>query len=481
MLLSGHRRGLLYFCLAGMEIAWITPFVALLFHQQGLGWPPLGAFGRLLAVLLAWVLALELMNRRELEPPRYQLAVVALVVVSTLVLVRIWLYWGSPLGDFGWLPGTLRALFNFHLGLRPELVLILTNLLLWQRATTATSRQLDFFSVGVSFRLGILLFLLGGGLLNRVTGYEVTSLFWLYLALGLTAVAMARIREKATAGGSVGKSLPGRRLIQLLLTIALTVGAMAGLALLYTPDRIKGAVTGLGPVWQVLGVLAQPLVQVLVWVIQIVLTALEWLLSGLLGSVDLSILETLRERIAALLSLAQRPGGTGLELPPWFLTGLRYAGVLLGILVMLGIVILSLERIRSRRDRDETEEESEEEITLGGTTLGRGMAWLREKARLVRRFGFGRQLLAAISVQNMYANLCRLAGQRGYPRHPAQPPDDYLAILSHAFGGHQDALSHITAAYMQVHYGDQPVGRAELIRLRRDYEQVRRAEAVDEP
>ncbi|NIN68261.1 MAG: DUF4129 domain-containing protein [Anaerolineae bacterium] len=481
MLLSGQRRGLIYFCLAGMEIAWITPFVALLFHQQGLGWSPTAAFGRLLAVLLVWVLALELMNRRELESPGYELAVVALVVVSTLVLVRILLYWGTPLGDFGWLPDTVRALFDFHLGLRPELVLILTNLLLWQRATNATSRQLDFFSVGVSFRLGILLFLLGGGLLTHVTGYEVTSLFWLYLALGLTAVAMARIREKATAGGSAGKSLPRRRLIQLLLSIALTVGAFAALALLFTPYRIKAVVAGLEPVWRVLGVLAQPLTEVLVWLIQIILTSMEWLLRRVMGGVDLSFLEAIREQIAALLSLAQRPRGEGLELPPWFLTGLRYAGVLLGILVMLGIVLLSLDKIRSRRGRDETEEESEEEITLGGNTLGRGIQWLREKAGLVRRFGFGRQLLAAISVQNMYANLCRLGGQRGYPRHPAQPPDDYLPVLTQAFGGQEDALGRITAAYMRVHYGDQPVSRAELARLRRDYDQVRRVEAETEP
>jgi hypothetical protein len=481
MLLSGHRRGLIYFCLAGMEIAWITPFVALLFHQQGLGWSPMLAFGRLLAVLLIWVLALELMNRREVESPRYELAVVALVVLSTLVLVRIWIYWGTPLGDFGWLPDTFHALFNFHRGLRPELVLILTNLLLWQRATNATSRQLDFFSVGVSFRLGILLFLLGGGLLNHVTDYEVTSLFWLYLALGLTAVALARIQEKATGGGSVGKSLPPRRLIQLLLTIALTVGAIAGLALLYTPDRIKAVVAGLAPVWRVLGVLTQPLAEVVVWVTQIVLTAMEWLLRRLMTGVDLTIIESIRERISALLSIARRPGGGGLELPPWFLTGLRYGGVLLGILIMLGVVLISLDKIRSRRDRDEAEEEGEEEITLGGSTLGRGMAWLREKAGLVRRFGFGRQLLAAISVQNMYANLCRLAGQRGYPRHPAQPPDDYLRVLTEAFGGHNDALARITAAYMRVHYGDQPVSRTELARLRSDYVRVRRAEQEAHP
>jgi hypothetical protein len=99
----------------------------------------------------------------------------------------------------------------------------------------------------------------------------------------------------------------------------------------------------------------------------------------------------------------------------------------------------------------------------------------------VRRFGVGRQLLAAISVQNMYANLCRLAGQRGYPRHPAQPPDRYLPVLEQAFGGHNEALSRITMAYMRVHYGDRAVGIGELSRLRRDYDEMLASEQEAEP
>jgi hypothetical protein len=149
--------------------------------------------------------------------------------------------------------------------------------------------------------------------------------------------------------------------------------------------------------------------------------------------------------------------------------------VLLGIVVMLGFVLLYLGKIRSRPHRGGTEEETDEEVTFGGGTLGRGMRWLRDIAGLVRRFGLGRQLLAAISVQNVYANLCRLAWQRGHPRHPAQPPDDYLPILGQVFVGQEEALSRITAAYMQVHYGEQPVTSAELVQIRKDYDAVRAA------
>ena len=86
-------------------------------------------------------------------------------------------------------------------------------------------------------------------------------------------------------------------------------------------------------------------------------------------------------------------------------------------------------------------------------------------------------LLAAISVQNIYANVSRLARDRGYPRRPAQPPDDYLPVLVRALGGFEDQLARITAAYMRVHYGDHPVSRAELAQLREDYRAVREGEA----
>jgi len=161
--------------------------------------------------------------------------------------------------------------------------------------------------------------------------------------------------------------------------------------------------------------------------------------------------------------------------PPWVWSTLRYLLVLLAIALALGLVLVFLERMRARpEEHEESEVERGEELSLGGAALARGVRWLRDMAGLVRRFGLSQQLLAAISVQNLYANLCRLARQSGYPRHPAQPPDDYLPVLAQAFPGQPEALARITAAYMRVHYGDLPVSPAELAQLRQDYQQVQR-------
>jgi hypothetical protein len=270
--------------------------------------------------------------------------------------------------------------------------------------------------------------------------------------------------------------MSGGKLAQLGAAVVLTVGGAAGLSFAYTPSTIKAVLAWFGPLWRGLGALLKPVGMVVLWLIQVTIDGLYWLLSHLLVGQNLKFLDDLRERFAEMLSLMDRPDTAVFNLPPWLLAALRYGGVVLGLLIAVVVILLSLERLRAAQRAEEAEEELEEEVTLGGSALGRGLRWLRDRVGLVRRFGVGRDLLAAISVQNMYANLCRLAGQRGYPRHPAQPPDRYLSVLVEAFGGHQGALSRITIAYMRVHYGDRPVSFGELARLRQDYDQVRTSE-----
>jgi hypothetical protein len=403
--------------------------------------------------------------------------VIGLIVVSTLLFVRLWLYWGTALGNFTWLANTLGAVFDFYRGLRPELLLILTSAFLWQRGVNATSRDMGFFGVGLSFRLGLLLLILGAGLLSGIRGQDTTPLLWLYLALGLTGVAIARTQDKAASARSSG-SLPSVfRLGQLFLAVGITVGATAWLSFYFTPDSIKRTLfVWLRPLWILLRPLLGLLLQALLWLLQPLFMWLDWLLRRLSENLDWTFLQELTGSFQDTVppeQMAEPSGGLFAGLPPWVWAGLRYILVLLVAALALGLVLLFLDRMQARPDRDEGEEETGEELTLGGAALERGVRWLRDVAGLVRRFGLSRQLLAAISVQNMYANLCRLARQRGYPRRPAQPPDDYLPVLEQVFAGQGEELTRITAAYMRVHYGDQIIGSAELAQLRQDYNRVR--------
>ncbi len=476
MLLTSRRWGPLHFCLAGMEIAWLTPFFMLVYRPMSEKAPGLVFLG-LFGTLLAFMLVLEFMNLLELDWPFYELAVVGLIVVSSLIFVRLWLYGGMPLGDLSWLGNSLGALFDFLQGIRPELVLILTSVVLWQRAANATSRDTGFFGVGLSFRLGLLLLILGAGLLGFISGQDARPLLWLYLSLGLTAVALARTYEKASDARSAGSLLSLRRLGQLLLAVGVTVAGAAWLSLFYTPDGIKKTLLiWLKPVWALLGPPLQLVVQILLWALEPIFLWLVWILRQLVQNLDWTSIQEMLSTFDGgfeLEQMADESQGALSGLPPWVWTSLRYLLILLAMGVLIGLVLLFLDRMRVKPDRDVAEEESSEEVTLGGAALGRGLRWLRDLAGLVRRYGLSRKLLAAISVQNIYANLCRLARGRGYPRRPAQPPDDYLSVLAQVFPGQEEALARITAAYMQVHYGDQPVSTAELIQLRQDYHQVR--------
>lgn len=475
MLFATRQQGLLHLCLIGMDVAWFTPFVLLIFDRDGRLGGPAAVYGGLLAVLLLWLLALEVLNRFYPAPPRYELTVLALIVVSSLLLVRLWLYAGAGLSDAGWLGQTFNAVFNFHRGLRPELGLILVNLFLWQRATNATSRELSFFRVGLSFRIGILLLLVGATWLNRRTGQSVMVLLWLYFGLGLLAVALARLGEKASdAPGGAGQLLTSRRLAQLGLAVGLTVGSAGAISLLYTPERLRVILAWLGPVWRLLGTLFVLLVRAIFWVLEPALIWLQQRLQALFQDMDFSFLDRLTEALSGNENVEEVTQGERLveSVPPWIWTSLRYVGVFLAILVLLGLVLLFLDRVRPRAVRTDAEIEGGEAVTFGGGLLGEGLRRWRGLARLVRRYGVRRGLLAAISMENIYANLCRLARQRGHPRRPSQPPDDYLPVLVRAFGGHEEALARLTNAYMQVHYGDQPLSWSDLARLRADYQRI---------
>jgi hypothetical protein len=223
------------------------------------------------------------------------------------------------------------------------------------------------------------------------------------------------------------------------------------------------------------------LAQALLLVLKPILIGLEWLLARLLQDMDWTFIGEFFDAFGETSDpdqVMEQTEGVFSGIPPWVWTSLRYFLVLLVIAVLVGFVLLFLGRLRANSERDDAEETGDEEISFGGATFGRGLRWLRDVVGLVRRFGLSRQLLAAISVQNIYANLCRLGRGRGFPRHPAQPPDDYLPVLAQAFPSQEEALSRITAAYMRVHYGDQSVTGVELAQLRQDYNQVRKSRST---
>jgi hypothetical protein len=471
MLLSNRRIALLHLLLATMQSAWLTALLVLL-------WPfelPLGrAYLMVTAGLLGWMAFLEVLSR-FVESPRYDALALGALPLVCLLLIRLALYGGGMPWDLSWMGRSLRDTADWQGGLPPVLVLIGMTALLWQRASTATSRDLNFFGVGVTFRTGLLLLLLFGALLSGLRGVPAAPLLWPYLGLGLAAVAISRVSEKATEAQSVGRLLPPGRLLQVLFAVAAATGVSWLISLAYTREGILAFFRLFDPLWQAVRPFLLAPIVLLSRLLDPLMVALEAWLTRLLSRPDATV-DALEPPPAA------QPGQSLLEnLPRWPFDLARDAIILVMIVIAaLGLLIfllLYLERVRKAGQRIEDEEEGLEPATFGSGLLERAMDGLRNAGRLIGRYGLGRDLLAAISVQNIYANLCRIGRQRGKPRLLSQPPDVYLPVLATVFPGEEERLRRITLAYMRVHYGAHSVADEELAQLRGDYRVlIRRAE-----
>jgi hypothetical protein len=494
MILTNRRLRTLYIALTGMEASVLSLYLMLFLHWEPVWQQPpaanwqgqLSLLGLLWISLLGMILSMDLLANSPLKEQGYRLSVIGLVLGSWLLGVRLLAFPDLPPFSLAWLPETGAALVNFHQGMTPPLFLTLLIFFLWLRASGFSGKELNFFGVGVSFRLGMLLTLLGGGILAVRHPALTTGSVWvlaLYMGAGLLAVALARSDEKASAAaGSPGSPLPWDRLAQLLVIIGSLVGGALWLAHLYTPAQILATLGLFDWLWQFLARIGNFVMVALFLLLQGIVFGIYWLLQPFLE--HLSFLATLADALENFQFVDESLMEEQVAVTPW-----RYAGllqmilrvvILLGVLGVLAFLIYVFLSRRRAHGEDEAEESRPAVARLPGNPLADGLARLQRLADLVRQYGLGSQLLDAITVENIYANLSRLARQRGFPRQPAQPPDEYLPQLTLAFPGHRDALTRITDAYMQVHYGDQPVAGDELAALRQDYEQVRQGNQADQ-
>lgn len=484
MLTTNRRLRTIFIALAGMDAAVSAVGLLLLFRLRLL-WledtpPAVEPFQLVLGVwvaLLALILAVDLLTRSRLSDRSYRLALLALVLATGLVLAR-GLSGATGIFDFGWLAETTVATVNFQRGLHPGTFGLILAFYLWWRASVLADRDIAFWGIGLSFRIGLLLLIGGAGWLALRNRDLIDTSIWLlalYLALGLTAVALARSDEKASgAPGSAGSSLSFGRLTQLLLVVFVIVGLSVWIGVGYSPADMRATLALLDPLWGVFRFVGQYVFIGLVFVLEIVVGWLFALIAPLLAEIDLA------DALAGLAGQfpAEQQTEALQEGDPWpyaalLLSALRVTVVI--VAVVIGLLLLYIFFVRRQRHAANEENEITEAASaqLNANALRRGLDRLRRWADLVRQYGLGAQLLDAITVENIYANLVRLARQRGHPRRAAQPPDEYLPALILAFPGHDSALERITNAYMRVHYGDHPVSGDELRVLREDYDHLR--------
>lgn len=490
MILRSRRLRAIYISLSAMDIAVLLPFV-LTWIARGLRWnefalpggarsalnSPISLFVAGWIIMLLYMAVVDFLDQRRLASQRRELIILVLVVATSLIGVRLTLYPLAEPTNLAWVVETARSIFNFSDGVLPPLMLVVVNTFIWIRVAIMTEREVSFFGVGFSFRLGMLLSIVGGALLTTMGGYSsnVALLYFvLFFTFGLLAVAAARIDEKATGvSGTIGSALPYTRIAEIIAFIALILGSSALVRLLINPTFIRHTIGALDPLWSIVG-----------WALTTVLMAIFLILGPLLERIILRLQE-LAANAEPVEMLSE--GGMPMDfvtvdqvVREW--TVLRYCLVIGAIVFALAIIWLFV--LKPDQDKDSDDADDEEELlaeTKGIVQPGRPrFDTLRTWLSMLRKHGISRGLLNAITVENMYANLGRIARERGYPRPPALPPDRYLPQLQAAFPHRNEQLRRITTAYMQVHYGDIPIEGDELRQLRNDYAKVMEPELPDE-
>lgn len=474
MILGNRRLRLLYLAMAGMDMAVLLPWLTVLaiaWARSGdpgalrleamLTQNPLVIFIILWATMQLYMLIADLLNEWEISGGLYAAAIIGVLTLTSLLSVRILLYPTLAIGDFLWLRETIFAIINLIAGVRGEVLLILLNYFMWMRVARYMDRSLTFFGVGLGFRLGMLLVVGGSTMLSYWGNENNAAIVYMiiFFAFGLCAVALARIDQKAVgASNSSGALLPWNRFAQLWVVIAGVLATALAAATFYTPPILRAVLGWFAPVGQLF----------------------QWLLTGLAYVIFLALtplLEWLMARVQAMMANAEPQPLGELAPPPEPLSMteavqefamLQYCIVGVIIFVALMLVVIFFTRMR-RRERTSEQEDVTTEGGLRPGAINLGLDRLKDWFALLGRYGLGSQLLAAISVENIYANLTRLARRKGFPRHPSQGPDHYLPRLLEAFPGHEAELNAVTNAYMRVRYADRPITEAELDDVRAAY------------
>lgn len=462
---------------AGMEISWLTPYFLALVPPARLLPPYLTAF--LLAVpMLGYYGWARLAERRQIDVGRERLVMLLALPVTVLLGWRIFLHPGMPLGDLSWIQQAgSNLLFGGSSG---HWVVALTALYLWWRGVSLSRRTFEFEPVSFAFRSGLLLLVFGTLLLSYIVGFQVNAFIFPFFFFSLVAVALTRLEEVGQVKGDVGQLFS--------LYWLLVLGAAIGLVLLagglFTQLASPEGIDALLRLWAPIG---DALVQVIAWVLTIVLTPfapiLEWL-----AELFARGWQILFENAPDFLTNLEFPAVEGEEalaaayLPLAMEVVRSVCGI--GLLLAVFLVVLWVLNKERRRLREQREAHESLDVSLVDALAGllrNARSRLRGAWASMAQFGAGSDLLAAISVRNIYANTTRLARKRGYPRGRARTPYEYLPDLQSAFPQAPEDAQRITEAYVGVHYGELPSSRAELAELRAAYERLRSSPVPERP
>ncbi len=402
-----------------------------------------------------------------------------IALLTWLFAVKVWLFPSAPLTEVVWIRAAFNALPHFA-ALPPATVLFVLTFFIWWRGLTIGNSHLDFRQFAARFRWHLLLLATGVVLLATINHQGSSTVVWLFFgAAGFTS-ALKRMEDVGVIVGESGQQFDLRWLGLLAGSsgILILLGAMLGY--IFTDRHITAWERLLAPLLALLGLTTK-------WTIYGLLRLISPLLTWAIHTLAPGGLVLATPTVPAPHNLPAGKPQPVHAAPAWLPIVLRVGGYLLLAALIISIAFFIVAALYKQWQENHIIEETHS--TLAGENAadgGSGSFWAdrREKLRRLweqlRYLRNGAELLAAISIRNIYANVTRLAAEQGYPRQPAETPYEYLLSLQQAFPSQQDALCRITEAYVRVEYGHIPTDRGTLATLRRDWQHIKEGNPAPE-
>lgn len=447
------RRELRFALLAAMETCWV--YMALLFLSTLLhaGHPLLP-----LSLFIAYWVALNagrFLPRLKARWLVLQLASITIAVVTLLVLVRIEFYPDYSLFDFRWILRFLVGIGSFS----TEFLAALGVVYMYVRGLGFGARPLTLWFTGFQFRLGIVAFFVIFGLSALMARFDPGIWIFVYFAVSLFAIALARMEESAAP-----VPLGPRWVATLLAAVALVLFLGLGAVQILTLDLVSVVVQLIAiPASLIVGaiffILIVPFSFIADWLVQALqpfmngVANLGQMLQGLMPQGALDSMQKVQQQSTLMEQLAP------------ILRGLTVVAVLVGVGYLLA-------RGLNRRML-EIEELTYTREAIGADEEDRAAKERQRRKKAAPRKG--RAHISAETIRRIYAALVARAGEAGLPRRPAETPYEFMPRLVHAFPEEAERIQTITEAYIAVHYGEAPADSAQVKRVRQAWEQAQKS------
>ncbi len=401
----------------------------------------------------------------------HMLGLFVLLLLGLYAFLQGILYEGLSISFGQFISKLLRSFATGSGGNPLSILVILSVLFMWWRGTAiAGMGDLEFFVTRRKFRLGILM--LGAyGIFHRFAeGVYLLDILPIFFLSGLLAITLARThrisqRKAAFRLPFTGGWFSGTTSIMLIIIL---IGAMVG-AFLRTEiasqiAELIGTILLRG--FQTLVVVISPLV---LWVLPLAEKLAQYLAE------NMSLQPAPEDSNGGLIDdevFAQEAVGAETQFPSELI-------IAIVLLLLLLLIFLVARRVRRRWKSERPNFGDEGESTGDRQSLQRGLHRIWDQAQdgldLIRKFGFGRRMLAANAIRRTYSQFLDLAEDMGKPRRSYETPFEFQRQISMMFPEETNEIALLTTAYTQVRYGEFPEDVQIVSKVREAWQVIRRA------